>query len=111
MCKQGKTGYTQCPHVHADGTIELCAAAQRADADAAERKKQRADTETGDEDESTDVDAGEEDGNNTCARIETYWRPLKIPGRCYWCREQEREDKGGKTWGRGRVRERPGWLK
>jgi hypothetical protein len=83
MCKQAKTGYIECAHVYADGEIELCG-------------------------EALDPDNGE-----VCDDVTYYWNELKFPGKCFWCREREKEKEKGnrKTWGGGKVKERPDWLK
>lgn len=99
MCKQGKTRYEKCEHVHADHSIELCDAAKKNDEEDAKRQKENPDAEE------------EWDGNNTCRDIKWYWREWKYPGRCMWCRQQEAEDKRHKTWGRGKIHKRPDWLR
>ena len=80
MCKQSKTGYTDCPHVYADGDIEFC--------------EQALDPE---------IDA-------VCDEIEIYWKNLKFPGKCHWCKDREKDEEKKKTWGRGKIKTRPDWL-
>ncbi|KAF2437583.1 hypothetical protein P171DRAFT_179101 [Karstenula rhodostoma CBS 690.94] len=80
MCKQAKTGYTDCPHVYADGDIEFCERALHPDV------------------------------NAVCEDVEIYWNDLKFPGKCHWCQERDKKQEK-KTWGGGKVKERPDWLK
>ncbi|KAJ4299810.1 hypothetical protein N0V90_005056 [Kalmusia sp. IMI 367209] len=81
MCKQSKTGYTECPHVHEDGDIEFCEEALRPERDA------------------------------VCDEVAYYWLELRVPGKCMWCKEKEKDDKEKKRrWGRFKSSKRPEWL-
>jgi hypothetical protein len=80
MCQQGKTGFENCPHVHHDGDIEPCALALDPNID------------------------------EYCDEILSYWKAIKMPGKCIWCIRHEREDKHHKTWNRGKLKKRPKWL-
>jgi hypothetical protein len=71
MCKQLKTGYTHCPHVHSDHEIISCNTAIEVEAG------------------KIDTTGEDEVGNSFCERIEWEWTNERTMGRCYWCEKSE----------------------
>jgi hypothetical protein len=71
MCKQLKTGYTDCPHVHSDHDIIPCNEAL---------ELQAAKIEAEDEDEA---------GNTFCETITWEWTATTSMGKCSWCETAE----------------------